>query len=153
MLTKKARYFQKKLIKSYFCFFDELFWMLETSDWLTQLSSQSESLQNSKKFAQMAKIWFDEFFWKYLTFLIVEIYIFIFLGQLHSLSSLSLLRKKNYLLCSTQYVSYKNFSWKSFHGKNPTFRNEIGFFREINFTKFLKNLLIVIFHSYICTCL
>ena len=46
-------------IKSYFCFFAELFWMLKAA----QMSRPIKILQNSKKFTKkQTNIWFDEFF-------------------------------------------------------------------------------------------
>ena len=72
----KVRYFQKtrQIIFLPFwqtCFF---FLILETSDWLTQLSQLIRSLQNSKKFAKKAKIWFDEFFENTTRLVIVKIF-------------------------------------------------------------------------------
>ena len=60
-------YFEKNSSSHIFAFLVNFFWMLEASDWLLSWVNQSEVSQNSKKFAKIkAKIWFDEFFWKYL---------------------------------------------------------------------------------------
>ena len=52
----------KKLVKSYFCLFGKPFWILETFDWLTQMSSQSEAFNILKSLPKRKKIWFNEFF-------------------------------------------------------------------------------------------
>ena len=61
----EVRYYQKTHHQIlFFVFFGKLFIILETSDWLTQLNSQSESepSKNSKKFTtKRQKILFDEY--------------------------------------------------------------------------------------------
>ena len=63
------RYFQKNSSNHIFAFLANVFWILESSDWLTQLSQLIRSLQHSKKFAKKGKNMIWRVFWKNITFL------------------------------------------------------------------------------------